>query len=120
MKLMCKVCSQKIGSSVQYWRIGVFSKRYFSQEDHNGGGHLKKNYIKSESSVKIISKFEPEVLKGRPAPQDSIKGIDRPFGGGVESILIRSILVNWRLGYFFYLILKGLRHKISKKPLDAA
>ncbi|MFN9979515.1 MAG: hypothetical protein ACK53Y_06360, partial [bacterium] len=49
-----------------------------------------------------------------------LKGIDRPFGGGVESILIRSILVNWRLGYFFYLILKGLRHKISKKPVDAA
>jgi hypothetical protein len=48
------------------------------------------------------------------------KGIDRPFGGGVESILIRSLLLNWRLGYFFYLILKGLLHKISKKPLDAA
>jgi hypothetical protein len=49
-----------------------------------------------------------------------LKGIDRPFGGGFESILIRSILVNWRLGYFFNLILNGLRHKISKKPLDAA
>ena len=49
-----------------------------------------------------------------------LKGIDRPFRGGVESILIRSLLVNWRLGYFFYLILKGLLHKISKKPLDDA
>ncbi len=48
------------------------------------------------------------------------KGIDRPFQGGVESILIRSLLVNWRLGYFLNLILKGLPHKISKKPLDAA
>jgi hypothetical protein len=48
-----------------------------------------------------------------------LKGIDRPFGGGgVESILIRSLLVNWRLGYSFYLFLKGLLHKISKKPLD--
>jgi hypothetical protein len=28
----------------------------------------------------------------------SIKGIDRPFGRGVESILIGSVLVNWRLG----------------------
>jgi hypothetical protein len=37
----------------------------------------------------------------------------------VESILIRSLLVNWRLGYFLNLILKGLLHKISKKPLDA-
>jgi hypothetical protein len=45
---------------------------------------------------------------------------DRPFRGGVESILIRFLMVNWRLGYFFYLILKGLHHKISKKPLDAA
>jgi hypothetical protein len=45
-----------------------------------------------------------------------IKGIDRPFGGRV----IRSVLVNWRLGYFFYFILKGLHHKINKKSLDAA
>jgi hypothetical protein len=49
-----------------------------------------------------------------------VLGIDRPFGGGVESILIRSLLLNWRLGYFFYLILKGLLHKISQKPVDAA
>ncbi len=48
------------------------------------------------------------------------KGIDRPFRGGVKSILIRSPLVNWRLGYFLNLIIKGLLHKISKKPLDAA
>jgi hypothetical protein len=39
---------------------------------------------------------------------------------GVESILIGSLLVNWRLGYFYFLILKGLIHKINKKPLDAA
>ena len=56
----------------------------------------------------------------RRCKKSTLKGIDRPFGGGVESILIRSILINWRLGYFFYLILKGLRHKISKKPVDAA
>jgi hypothetical protein len=31
----------------------------------------------------------------------TFKGIDRPFGGGVESILIRSVFVNWRLGKFF-------------------
>ncbi len=49
-----------------------------------------------------------------------LKGIDRPFGRGVESILSRSLLVNWRLGYFLNLLLKGLLHKISKKPLDAA
>ncbi len=50
----------------------------------------------------------------------ALKGIDRPFRGGVESILIRSLLVIWRLGYFLNLILKGLLHKIRKKPLDAA
>ena len=50
----------------------------------------------------------------------TIKGIDRPFGGGVESILIRSAFVNWRLGKFFYLILNGLHHKIGKKLLYAA
>ncbi len=31
----------------------------------------------------------------------SIKGIDRPFGGGVKSRLIWSQLINWRLGNFF-------------------
>jgi hypothetical protein len=50
----------------------------------------------------------------------SLKGIDRPFGRGVERILIRSVLVNWRLGWIFYIILKGLHHEINKKPLDAA
>ncbi len=29
------------------------------------------------------------------------KGIDRPFGGRVKSRLIRSLLINWRLGNFF-------------------
>ncbi len=50
----------------------------------------------------------------------SLKGIDRPFGRGVESRLIWSAMVHWRLGWFFYLILKGLHQKINKKPLDAA
>ncbi len=35
-----------------------------------------------------------------------------------SKLLLILILVNWRLGYFSYLILKGLLHKISKKPLD--
>ncbi len=37
-----------------------------------------------------------------------------------ESSLIWSVMTNWRLGNFFYFILKGHHHKISKKPLDAA
>jgi hypothetical protein len=32
----------------------------------------------------------------------SVKGIDRPFGEGVKSRLIRSLLINWRLGNFFF------------------
>jgi hypothetical protein len=36
-----------------------------------------------------------------------LKGIDRPFRGGVESILIRSLLVIWRLGTFFKSYIKG-------------
>ncbi len=50
----------------------------------------------------------------------AVKGINRPFGRGVESILIQSVFVNWRLGKIFYLILNGLYHKISKKLLYAA
>ncbi len=42
------------------------------------------------------------------------------WGGGVESRLIWSAVVNWRFGWFFYLILKGLHQKINKKPWDAA
>ncbi len=53
-------------------------------------------------------------LKGK------LKGIDRSFGGAVESILIRSVFVNWRLGKIFFLILYGFHHKISKKLLYAA
>ncbi len=47
------------------------------------------------------------------------KGIDRPFELRGESRLIRSVITNWMRGNFFYLILKGLHHKISKKPWDA-
>ncbi len=58
-------------------------------------------------------------MKGR--CESNIKGIDRPFQGGVKSSLIRSLFINWRLGNFFLsLILKGFHHKISKKPKDAA
>jgi hypothetical protein len=48
------------------------------------------------------------------------KGIDRPFGGRVKSRLFRSLLINWRLGNFFLLILNGVHHKINKKPIVAA
>ncbi len=46
--------------------------------------------------------------------------IDRSFELRGESGLIWSAMINWRLGNFFYFILKGHHHKISKKPLDAA
>ncbi len=48
------------------------------------------------------------------------KGIDRPFELRGEIRLIQSVITNWMLRDFFYLILKGLHHKISKKPWDAA
>ncbi len=48
------------------------------------------------------------------------KGIDRSFELRCEIRLNRFVMTNWRLGNFFYLILKGQHHKISKKPIDAA
>jgi hypothetical protein len=46
-------------------------------------------------------KLQKTILSGLTTLHDAyFKGIDRPFGRGVESILIRSLLVNWRLGYF--------------------
>ncbi len=48
-----------------------------------------------------------------------LKGIDRSFELRGERRLIWSIMTNWMLGNFFYFILKGHHHKISKKPLDA-
>jgi hypothetical protein len=52
--------------------------------------------------------------------KEDIKGIDRSFELRGEIRLIRSVMRNWRLGNFFYLILNGLHHKISKKPIVAA
>jgi hypothetical protein len=46
-----------------------------------------------------------------------VKGIDRPFGGRVESILIRSVMVNWRLGYFFLSHFKGPLSKDQQKTI---
>jgi hypothetical protein len=49
-----------------------------------------------------------------------VKGIDRSFELRGKIRFIRSVMTNWRLGNFFYLILNGLHHKISKKPIVAA
>ncbi len=43
------------------------------------------------------------------------KGIDRSFELRGESRLVWSVMTNWRLGNYFYFILKGHHHKISKK-----
>jgi hypothetical protein len=51
---------------------------------------------------------------------ERVKGIDRSFELRGEIRLIRSLMTNWRLVNFFYLILNGLHHKISKKPIVAA
>jgi len=48
------------------------------------------------------------------------KGIDRSFELRGESRLNQFVRTNWRRGNFFYFSLKGFRHKISKKPKDAA
>ncbi len=50
----------------------------------------------------------------------TFKGIDRSFELRCEIKLNRFVMTNWRLGNFFYFILKGQHHKISKKPKDAA
>ncbi len=49
-----------------------------------------------------------------------LKGIDRSFELRGEIRVNRFVRTNWRLGIFFYFILKGHHHKISKKPMDAA
>ncbi len=82
---------------ISHWKGGVGGAKVY-----NNGAANKKKYLLAKLGQTVSSSL--------------LKGIDRPFRGGVESILIRSLLVNWRLGNFFYLILKGLIHKISKKP----
>jgi hypothetical protein len=67
----------------------------------------------AKSEGHMISQVEVE-------RQRVFKGIDRPFELGGESRLIRSVITNWMFRKFFYLILKGLHHKISIKPWDAA
>jgi hypothetical protein len=56
----------------------------------------------------------PEEIK---ALVERIKGIDRPFRGGVESIFIRSLLVNWRLGKFFISYFKEPSSQDQQKTL---
>jgi hypothetical protein len=68
----------------------------------------------------IPSQHPPAKWNLGEADEAVFKGIDRPFKLRGESRLIRSVITNWMLGKFFYLILKGLHHKISKKPWDAA
>jgi hypothetical protein len=61
--------------------------------------------------VNVLRSFDSEkILRRLKALTDHLEGF--------ESILIRSLLVNSDI--FLNLLLKGLLHKISKKPLDAA
>ncbi len=49
-----------------------------------------------------------------------MKGIVQPFGRGVESILIRSLLLNWRPGkfkIFFYDTVSREEHKTNVSGL---
>ncbi len=48
-------------------------------------------------------------------PQVWFKGIVRSFELRCEIRLNRFVMTNWRLGNFFYFILKGQHHQISKK-----
>ncbi len=91
----------------------------WAQKSRDGNSYNQKEEGRPHYSEQVsVQKIREINTKG--VDSQKFKGIDRPFGGGVERVLIRSLLLNWRLGYFFYLILKGLLHKIIKKPLDAA
>jgi hypothetical protein len=48
------------------------------------------------------------------------KGIVQPFGRGVKSILIRSLLLNWRPGKFLKIFLMIQSHERNIKPFSAA
>ena len=45
----------------------------------------------------------------------TVKGIDQTFGEGVKSRLIRSLLINWRLGNFFSSPFKWISSQDQKK-----
>jgi hypothetical protein len=82
---------------------------------------LRNRDVYPGSRIRTVSIPDPNYLHpGSRIRIKEFKGIDRPFWGEVKSSLIRSLFINWRLGKFFLLILKGFHHKISKKPIDAA
>jgi hypothetical protein len=83
------------------------------QHRGEGGGSVVEVTVNSKT-------FVPSTPKDSASGVQNPTGIDRPFQGGVKSSLIRSLFINWRLGNFFSLILKGFHHKISKKLIDAA
>ncbi len=89
------------------------------------GIYLKKSlsFPVTAEQVVINTKYGIKLYKSKQkklAAGLKVKGIDRSFELRGEIRLIRSVMINWRLGNFFYFILKGHHHKISKKPIDAA
>ncbi len=82
-------------------------------------------YIKKETDIDRHSPVSPSTRSQPLNPPNfslptTFTGIDRSFELRGEIRLIWSVMTNWRLGNFFYFILKGHHHKISKKPQDAA
>ncbi len=71
-------------------------------------------------STRVTNIFIFIFLFAFPVSYCNLKGIDRSFELRREIRLIRSVMTNWRLGNFCYLILNSLHHKISKKPIVAA
>ncbi len=105
-----------------FWKEGRPEGRKGLSPPINGGSPASKHgiYLSSELRLLSFNIYPFWFLRLYTLALITFKGIDRSFElrGGVR--LIRSVMTNWRLGNFFYVILKGLHHKISKKAKVAA
>jgi hypothetical protein len=91
----CRSGSRKIQSLFELVGSGrIFFRHSFGFGSRNELAFLTKISLNTDIQHFLSKAFQKVFLQ-------LFKGIDRPFGGGVESILIRFLLVNWRLGYFF-------------------
>jgi hypothetical protein len=71
-----------------------------------------------QTYLKFFEGFGSRTKQDRsPDARNVVKGIDQPFGSWVEKILIQSLLVSWRLGYFFLSHFKGPSSQDQQKTI---
>ncbi len=110
------------GSRNTAWQIRILIQKYSSVPVPYGTSYVTFTWrvLRKSRGFTQICVFNCQLTKCALGDRSLKVRIDRSFELRGEIGLIRSVMANWRLGNFFYLILNGLHHKISKISIDAA